>query len=81
MIIISAGVGGVKECKTYKGISNSLLPQLWSVQPVMPCIWALDPCAGHQFQRTDPNNHTTTSPIFATAGAPMAPCKRARFPS
>ena len=65
-------------CKTYKVISNSLLPQLWSVQPVMPCIWALDLCAGHQFRRTDPHNHTTTSPIFATAGAP---CKTARFPS
>ena len=65
-------------CKTYKVISNSLLPQLWSVQPVMPCIWALDPCAGHQFRRTDPHNHTTTSPIFATAGDP---CKTARFPS
>ena len=75
---ISAGVGGVKECKTYKVISNSLLPQLWSVQPVMPCIWALDPCAGHQFRHTDPHNHTITSPIFATAGAP---CKTARFPS
>ena len=65
-------------CKTYKVISDSLLPQLWSVQPVMPCIWALDPCAGHQFRRTDPHNHTTASPIFATAGAP---CKTARFPS
>ena len=52
MIRISAGVGGVRECKTYKVISNSLLPQLWSVQPVMPCILALDPCAGHQFRRT-----------------------------
>ena len=44
----------------------------------MPCIWAFDPCAGHQFRRTDTHNHTTTSPIFATAGAP---CKTARFPS
>ena len=78
MIRISAGVGGVKECKTYKVISNSLLPQLWSVQQVMPCFWALDPCAGHQFRCTDPHNHTTTSPIFATAGAT---CKTARFPS
>ena len=78
MIRISAGVGGLRECKTYKVISNSLLPQLWSGQPVMPCIWALDPCAGHQFRRTDPHNHTATSPIFATAGAP---CKTARFPS
>ena len=77
MIRISAGVGGVRECKTYKVISNSLLPQLWSVQPVMPCIWALDACAGHQFRRTDPHNHTTTSPMFATAGDP---CKTARFP-
>ena len=64
--------------RTYKVISNSLLPQLWSVQPVMPCIWALDPFDGHQFRRTDPHNHTTTSPIFATPGAP---CKTARFPS
>ena len=51
------------------GVCNQLL---------MPCIWALDLCAGHQFRRTDPHNHTTTSPIFATAGAP---CKTARFPS
>ena len=64
--------------RTYKVISNSLLSQLWSVQPVMPCIWALYPCAGDQFRRTDPHNHTTTSPTFATAGAP---CKIARFPS
>ena len=71
MIRISAGVGGVKECKTYKVISNSLLPQLWSVQPVMPCIWALDPCAGHQFRRQIPTT-TLQQALFLQPRAPHA---------
>ena len=75
---LSYRITSMLSISSYSGPAHVSLKAPTSLQPVMPCIWALDLCAGHQFRRTDSHNHTTTSPIFATAGAP---CKTAQFPS